>query len=49
MLADAETLLILKILEIDADTVQSGSGTVVPKTPYHGDYDGSAKAAIPST
>jgi hypothetical protein len=37
MLVDAETLLILEILEIDADTVQSGSGTVVPNTPFHGD------------
>jgi hypothetical protein len=36
MLVDIETPLI-EILEIDADTVQRGSGTVVPKTPYHGD------------
>jgi hypothetical protein len=29
LLADTETPLIVKILEIDADTVQSSSGTVV--------------------
>ena len=29
MLVDTETPLIVKILEIDADTVQSSSGTVV--------------------
>jgi hypothetical protein len=36
MLVDTETLLI-ENLGIDADAAQSGSGTVVPKIPYHGD------------
>jgi hypothetical protein len=52
MLVDTETPLIMKILEIDADTVQSGTGTLRTKlqitvvAPERGDAPGGGRYSI---